>query len=201
MTATVRGRHVVLPMPNDGIALPLGVEGDLRGWAESVAHSRMDGQAYPEEIASFAEALVEATADSAERGATLAIMFAPYPRTGESGRIEVRDYVPSQGMPQIPALTEVVQWFASPIGGATDPPEVVYGELPIGPAARLRFQILADPKDKDDVDAGILKNSVFIVRPRDFDCLVVMNVTWAAGVFTDELDQLADQLAQRMQIQ
>ena len=61
--------------------------------------------------------------------------------------------------------------------------------------------LLGLDKPLDDVDAGILKNSVFIVRPRDFDCLVVMNVTWAAGVFTDELDQLADQLAQRMQIQ
>ncbi|MEY9930681.1 hypothetical protein ABH926_005328 [Catenulispora sp. GP43] len=201
MTATVRGRHVVLPMPKEGIALPIGVEGDLRAWAQSVAHARMDGQAHPEEIAEFAEALVEATADSAERGATLAIMFAPYPRTGESGRIEVRDYVPGEGMPEVPELTEVVQWFTSPISGATDPPEVVYGELPIGPAVRLRFQVLADPKGRDDVDAGILKNAVFIVRPRDFACLVVMNVTWAAGVFTEELDQLADQLARRMQIQ
>jgi hypothetical protein len=192
---------VVLPLPNDGIALPVGEKGDLRAWAESVAHARMAGQAYPEEIASFADTLVQATADSAERGASLAIVFAPYPRGGESGRIEVRDYVPSAGMPQLPELSEVVQWLSSPAGGATDPPEVVYGELPLGPAARLRFQVLADPKSPEDLDAGILKNAVFIVRPRDYECLVVMNVTWAAGVFTEELDELADTLAQRMQIQ
>jgi hypothetical protein len=201
MTATVKGRHVVLPLPNDGIALPLGEKGDLRPWAESVAHSRMAGEAYPEEIAAFADTLVQATADSAERGATVAIAFAPYPRTGESGRIEVRDYVPGPQMPQLPELSEVVDWLTSPIAGATDPPEVVYGELPLGPAVRLRFQVLAEPKDADDPDFGILKNAVFVVRPRDFQCLVVMNVTWSAGVFTDELDQLADQLAQRMQIQ
>lgn len=201
MSATVRGRRVVLPLPKDGIALPVGDTGDLRSWAESVAHSRMAGSAYPEEIASFADTLVQATADSAERGASLAIVFAPYPRSGESGRIEVRDYVPSAGMPQLPELTEVVQWLSSPAGGATEAPEVVYGELPLGPAARLRFQVLADPKGPEDLDAGILKNSVFILRPRDYECLVVMNVTWAAGVFTEELDQLADSLAQRMQIQ
>lgn len=198
---SVKGRRVVLPLPNDGIALPLGVQGDIRPWAESVAHARMNAEAFPEEIAKFADALVQATADSEERGATLAIVFAPYPRIGESGRIEVRDYVAGDGMPELPELSEVVEWLTSPIGGATDPPEVVYGELPIGPAARLRFQVLADPKDEDDLDAGILKNAVFIVRPRDYDCIVVMNVTWAAGVFTEELDQLADQLAQRMQIQ
>lgn len=201
MSATVKGRRVVLPMPKDGIALPVGIRGDVRSWAESVAHSRMAGEAHPEEIAQFADALVQATADSEERGATLAIMFAPYPRTGESGRIEVRDYVPTDGMPELPELTEVVSWFASPIGGATDAPDVVYGQLPIGPAARLRFQILANPKDEDGGDVGVLKNAVFIVRPSDYDCIVVMNVTWAAGVFTEELDQLADQLARRMQIQ
>ena len=198
MTGTVRRRRVALPVPVDGVALPLGDKGDVKAWARSVAQSRMAGQGGPGEVEAYADMLVAATADSEERGATLAIVFAPYPSAGEVGRIEVLDYVPSAGMPELPELSEIVDWLSSPAGGAADRPEIVYGELPLGPAARLKFQVLSDP-DADDA-ATLLKNTVYVLRPREHDCIVVMNVTWASGAFTVELDKLADQLARQIQI-
>lgn len=197
--ATIKGRRVALPLPKDGIALPVKETGDLRNWAASVAHAQLAGQAGQAEIDGFADMLREATADSAERGATLAILWVPYPLGGEAGRIEVRDYTVSPMMPQLPELSEVVDWLASPGAGAAEKPEVVYGELPLGPAVRLKFQVLSDPDA--EADLSILKNAVYVVRPRDYDCLVMMNVTWYAGVYTEELDELADALAQRIQIQ
>ena len=199
MSQTVKGRRIVLPMPKDGISLPVGKPGDRQAWAASVAHPLLAGQTDQAGIDGFAAMLVEATADSEKRGADLAILWSPYPLGGEAGRIEVRDYATSPMMPELPELSEVVDWLASPVGGAMDKPDVVYGELPLGPAARLKFQILAVP-DADE-NAAILKNAVYVVRPRDYECIVMLNVTWYSGAFTEELDQLADTLAQRMQIQ
>jgi hypothetical protein len=199
VSASVKGRRVVLPLPKDGIQLPVGQAGDFSAWAASVAHSLLAGQAGQEQIDGFAAMLLQASADSSKRGADMAFVWAPYPLGGEAARIEVRDYVASPMMPQLPELSEVVEWLSSPVGGATQKPEVVYGQLPLGPAARLKFEVLA-PVDEDE-DASVLKNTVYIVRPREYDCLVMMNVTWYSGVFTEELDELADTLAQRMQIQ
>jgi hypothetical protein len=199
VNTTVKGRRVAIPLPKDGIALPVGQSGDLKTWADSIAHAQLAGQAGQAEIDGFSDMLLQATADSAQRGATLAILWVPYALGGEAGRIEVRDYATSPMMPELPELSDVVDWLTSPAAGATDKPEVVYGELPLGPAVRLKFQVLSDPDG--EADLSILKNAVYVVRPREYDCLVMMNVTWYAGVYTDELDELADALAQRIQIQ
>jgi hypothetical protein len=199
VSQTVKGRRVVLPLPKDGIALPVNKPGDHRAWATSVGQSLLAGQTDQAGVDGFAQMLLDATADSEKRGADMAILWSPYPLGGEAGRIEIRDYASSPMMPELPELSEVVEWLASPIGGATEKPDVVYGELPLGPAARLKFQVLAE-MDADE-NATLLKNAVYVVRPRDYDCVVMMNVTWYSGAFTEELDQLADALAQRMQIQ
>lgn len=199
MSQTVKGRRIVLPLPKDGIALPVNKPGDHRAWALSVGQALLAGQTDQAGIDGFAQMLLEATADSEKRGADMAILWAPYPLGGEAGRIEIRDYASSPMMPELPELSEVVQWLASPIGGATEQPDIVYGELPLGPAARLKFQVLAEADD--DENAELLKNAVYIVRPHNVDSVVMMNVTWYSGAFTEELDQLADALAQRMQIQ
>jgi len=78
------------------------------------------------ERAAFADTLVQATADSAERGRVRGHRVRAVPAHRRVRR-------------HLRGLTEVVGWFTSPIAGATDPPEVVYGELPLGPASRLRF--------------------------------------------------------------
>jgi hypothetical protein len=199
VSQTVKGRRVVLPVPKDGIPLPVNKPGDRRVWAASVGQALLAGQTDQAGIDGFATMLLEATADSEKRGADLAILWSPYPLGGEAGRIEIRDYASSPTMPELPELSEVVEWLASPVGGATEKPDIVYGELPLGPAARLKFQVLAN-LDADE-NASLLKNAVYVVRPRDYDCVVMMNVTWYSGAFTEELDQLADTLAQRMQIQ
>jgi len=196
---SVKGRRVVLPLPKDGIALPVNKPGDHRAWAVSVGQSLLAGQTDQAGIDGFAQMLLEATAASEKRGADMAILWSPYPLGGEAGRIEIRDYASSPEMPDLPELSEVVDWLAAPIGGATEKPDVVYGELPLGPAARLKFQVLAEPDAEGN--ATMLKNAVYVVRPREYDCVLMMNVTWYSGAFTEELDQLADALAQRMQIQ
>ncbi|MBS2533553.1 hypothetical protein KGQ20_12305 [Catenulispora sp. NF23] len=196
--STLAGAKLGLPVPDEAIQLPLGESGDLAAWAESAARARLGYEASPQDVAEFADVLLTAGTDSEQRGATLAFWYSPFPTGGEVARIEVRDYVPSERQPDVPELATVVDWFASPLAGAMEEPEVVYGETPLGPAARLKMRVLSDGNTEGAMT--VLNNSVYIIRPRERECVLVLNVTWASGAFTAQLDTLADQLAQGLRI-
>lgn len=197
---SVAGRlGVAVRIPEAGIQLPVDELGDLSSWAETTALSRLAGSGRPytaEQARSLATALLAATEDSRQRNVTLAISFCPHPQGGELARIEVRDFAPSVGMPQLPSPQEFASWLAAPGQGAMEKPDVVYGDLPLGPAVRIRARQLGDPDV--DGDSVIVWNDIYFVRARAADVAVALSVTWVAGMYEDALGELCDRLAESL---
>jgi hypothetical protein len=199
MAGPTAGRRVAVRTPEAGIQLPVDEPGDLGSWAVTTAYARLTGSGAPftdGHVRSLADALLAATEDSRSRNVTLAISLCPHPQAGELARIEVRDFAPSAGVPELPSPQEFAEWLAAPGQGALEEPDVVYGELPLGPAVRIKARQLGDP----DVaaEAPIVWNDVYFVRPRQADIAIALSVTWVSGMYEDAFGDLCDRLAQSL---
>lgn len=142
------------------------------------------------------DALLAATEDSQSRNVTLAISLCPHPRAGELARIEVRDFAPGAGLPELPSPREFAEWLAAPGQGAIEEPDVVYGELPLGPAVRVKARQLGDPDAAEE--AQIVWNDIYFVRPREGEIAIALSVTWVSGVYEEAFGDLCDRLAQSL---
>lgn len=71
--------------------------------------------------------------------------------------------------------------------------DVVHGELPLGPAMRVKARQLGDPDAAGE--ARIVWNDIYFVRPRDVEIAIALSVTWVSGVYEEAFGDLCDRLA------
>lgn len=200
---------VSLGLPGGAIRLPLSAAPDeLAPWAERAARERLGADADPAVVAAFADVLTSAANDARTRRAVLAMSFCPDPANGELARIEITGLT---GFPDgSPTIRDVAEYLARPTDRSTGPAEVVYGDLPIGSAVRVRHQYVTrstpSPEEWEGGDSGddgegvIVQTVAHGVLAPELAHPVVLFVSWQALAYTDRLNALADKLAQTMRV-
>ncbi|MBS2538214.1 hypothetical protein KGQ20_36230 [Catenulispora sp. NF23] len=191
--------NVTVGVPAGAIPLPINETGDMTAWAESVARSRLPVDAPQAQLADFARMLLACTAESRARGPKImAMAFCPDPSAGELARIEVSDMAPSAQWPDL-NLKQLGEFFAGPLHPhALLPPETTSLELPAGPAVRVRQQFLTQ-LDEDQV-GRVMETIVYAIRPPETSAAVVLTVSWQALYYGRALTELAEKLAQTVQL-
>ncbi|GAA2012880.1 hypothetical protein GCM10009839_04290 [Catenulispora yoronensis] len=194
----LRGDYrITMARPEIAIRLPIGEDGDLSTWAEMTARAHQGYDAPEADVVRFAEAILAAAADSSKREVAMAYLLPDEVSPVEMARIEVVDVNPDQTVPAV-TLDWLEQVYSVPGAELVAPVDVWRGELPAGPAIRVVRQVLTDV---DEFGDGLLVHSVvYAVRPPGTDFAVVLSVTWSAVLLAEELLEMADALAQTVQV-
>lgn len=200
--ADSRAWTVVMRAPGAAVPLPVNETGDPRSWAAATAGRLLarhkDADADTE--AALAKTLGDAVLDARTRGPVLAFSFCPYPTQGELARIELREIPQRPGQPE-PTVDWLEEYFTERTSEDFDEPQAVRGDLPIGPAVRVRRQYTGQPDQFGD--AQIVQTVAYAVRPENpvpLDSAVALFMSWTAVVHSDRLFDLADQLAPTMRL-
>lgn len=194
-------------IPSGGVELPVRGAPDPRPWAEETARERLGPGAPAELIGELATALAEATLDTRRRDPMSACFFCPDPAMGELARIEVSSLHPDEKFPEL-TVRQMADWLATPSERSVNPPEVLYGDLPIGPAARVRHQYAEAGADAAETDVSendggpgtITQTCVYAARPPEIGSVVLLTVSWQALAYSDRLFDLTDQLAEKLRL-
>ncbi len=204
--------QVSIGVPAGAVVLPVErPEEEWSAWAEEAARLRLGPDADGSDVALFSEALRGALADAATREPVTALSFCPEPGAGELARIEVSTIAPAA--PGDPELTveELGRFLSTPTGRSMQPAEILYGDLPIGPAVRVRHQYVVDRPaggtgDADEAAGGedgegnLLQTVAYAARPPQTEGAVLLFVSWQALAFTDRLGDLVDHLATTLRL-
>ncbi|MBV9026942.1 MAG: hypothetical protein JO362_24820 [Streptomycetaceae bacterium] len=200
--ADSRDWNVVMSAPGAAVSLPVDDTSDPRSWAAATAGALLarhkDADAATE--AALARILHDAVLDSRTRSPILAFSFCPYPTQGELARVELREIPQLPGRPE-PTVDWLEEYFTAQEAAGFDEPQVERGDLPIGPAVRVRRQYTAQP-DKFG-DAQIMQTVAYAVRPENpvaLDSAVVFFMSWTAVVHSEKLFDLADKLAPTLKL-
>ncbi len=212
---------VSVGLPAGAFVLPLDTPRDeLAAWAERSAAGRLGEGAEASDVAALAGALVGAAEDARQRDLITALAFCPDPRAGELARIEVSSV---GAPPEAASLTvrDMANYLSMPTARSTGPAEIEFGDLPIGPAVRVRHQFVTAPPadaenaadaadaaaaaadDDDGEDRGqgtIVQTAAYAARPAETDRAVLLFVSWHALAYTDRLCALTDQLAKTLKM-
>ena len=187
--------RVEIGRPEAAIRLPIGERGDLSAWAEMTARSVVGYDADEATVAEFAEMILETAADSETRQPILAFTMPVEDEPVELARIEVTDLNPDERLPEI-TLDWLEQQLLIPPAEPVDPPHVVRGDLPCGPAVRVVHRLITDV---DEFGDGVLaQRAVYAVRPHGTDFAVLVTVTWRAVLLNDLLFEMVDELARTL---
>lgn len=188
---------VKMAVAGAAVSLPRDRSVELGPWAQNEARSRLGAGATEEQVATFAEALAGAAADSQTRNPIMAFSFCPDPEFGELARIEVRDLAPDETVPEL-----TIPWLAERLGGRTPeslgPAEITHGDLPIGPAVRVHHQFAI--KLNDEGESGALQTAAYATIPKGMDHAAILFVSWQALAWSEKLFGLVDQLAETLRV-
>jgi hypothetical protein len=216
-------------IPAGGVELPVRGAPDPGPWAADTARERLGPGAPAELVTQLASALAAATLDARGRDPMSACFFCPDPAQGELARIEVSSLHPDEKFPEL-TVRQMADWLATPSERSVNPPEVVYGDLPIGPAARVRHQYVAadagagaagatvaGPADgtadgtaggspdgsgdgSPDGEGTIMQTCTYATRPPEIGSVVLLTVSWRALAYSDRLFDLTDRLAEKLRL-
>jgi hypothetical protein len=199
-------------IPAGGVELPLRGAPDPGPWAADTARERLGPDAPAELVTRLASALAAATLDARGRDPMSACFFCPDPAQGELARIEVSSLHPDEKFPEL-TVRQMAEWLATPSERSVNPPEVLYGDLPIGPAARVRHQYVdagagataADPAAGStdgpaDGEGTIMQTCTYATRPPEIGSVVLLTVSWRALAYSDRLFDLTDRLAEKLRL-
>jgi hypothetical protein len=201
-------------IPAGGVELPLRGAPDPGPWAADTARERLGPDAPAELVTRLASALAAATLDARGRDPMSACFFCPDPAQGELARIEVSSLHPDEKFPEL-TVRQMAEWLATPSERSVNPPEVLYGDLPIGPAARVRHQYVdagataagpaAGPAagatdGSADGEGTIMQTCTYATRPPEIGSVVLLTVSWRALAYSDRLFDLTDRLAEKLRL-
>lgn len=188
--------------PGAAVQLPVNESSDPRSWAAATAGALLarhkDADAATE--AALARTLSDAVLDSRSRAPIMGFSFCPYPTQGELARIELREIPQLPGKPE-PTIDWLEKYFSEQSPEGFDEPQIVRGDLPIGPAVRVRRQFTGQPDQFGD--AQIVQTVAYAVRPENpvaVDSAVVLFMSWTAVVHSEKLFDLADKLAPTLEL-
>lgn len=189
--------QITVGEPESAIRLPIGIDDDLTMWAESTSRGRHGYEADEQDIADFAQELLDAAADSSARDVVMAYLLPDEVKPVELARIEIQDVNPDDSVPQV-TLDWLEQIFSQPPVEQIAPVHVWRGELPAGPAIRVIRQLITDVDEFGD--GRLMHSVVYAVRPPATDFAVVMTASWAAVIAGPELLGVTDLMAQTLQV-
>lgn len=196
--------RVAFRAPNAVVRLPVQSTEDPGPWARAIVaelmapHASGDPEADAEQATGLTDRLIEATYDSRSREPIAALSFLPDVTDGELARIELRSVPERQDRPPV-SLDALADFFTLPSVDGIDEPEVVRGDLPIGPAVRVRRQFGAN---KDEFETSlVVQTVVYAVRPPELDAGVALFMSWTAIVHNERLFDLADRLASTLRLE
>jgi len=214
---------VSIGVPRGAVVLPLDTPAaDLVPWAEKAARGLLDPAADEADVTALAGALSGAAADARTRAPVTALSFCPDPAAGELARIEVSTLRPPPEAAEL-AVRDLARYLAQPTGRSIALADVLFGDLPIGPAVRVRQQYVAASApagvpqdgadaDRDAADGGadgrepedgtgtVLQTVAYAARPPGTDRAVLLFVTWQALAHGERLGELADRLAETLRM-
>lgn len=183
--------------PKGAVHLPMGPIADLRRWALDTAAERLGPAGSKAQVGAFATILVAAVEDSRTRDPITALSFVPAPEYGELARIELRSVGPNPGESTV-AMKDLVALFAdaSPLSIAAA--EVEPGDLPIGPAVRVRHQIQSSV---DEFGEGEIRQAVaYCIQPPELSDALVLFVNWRALALSPQLFPMCDTIAESLRL-
>jgi hypothetical protein len=183
--------------PEEAIRLPVGEIGDLTAWAEMAARSRIGYDAGDDLVEEYARMILESTADSEKREPILAYLLPLEHEAQELARFEVSDLNPDEEVPEI-TLDALESFYSQPRAEPVEPPHVVRGDLPCGPAVRIHQRYLTDVDEFGD--GTLFQTALYAVRPHGTDFAVVLSAGWRAVLLNEELFALVDELAQSLTV-
>ncbi|MEU6174345.1 hypothetical protein ABZ832_20795 [Streptantibioticus parmotrematis] len=210
---------VSVGVPGGAVELPLTLPTDgLAAWAEETARDRLGPEGEPRTVADLANALREATLDARRRGPVTALSFCPHPELGETARIEVSLIAPDAERPEL-TVKALADFLATPTERSMHPATVDYGDLPIGPAVRVRHQYVGErpatryagddegvdaavEPDDGDPDEGIIVQTVaYAALPPGSRKAVLLFASWQALALDERLSELVDRLATTLRLE
>jgi hypothetical protein len=191
--------NVAYGRPRGSVELPVHESFDLKVWSRGIAEGVLGPGASRKQVRTLATALAEATLDARARDPLSAVFFCPEPELGELARIEVTGYLPDATYPEI-TVERLGEWLASPTERSVQPAEVMYTELPAGPAVRVRHQYVEAAGDGDGL-GSVVQTCAWAVRPPQIDSAVVMTVSWQALAWSERLFELTDKLAGMLRLE
>jgi hypothetical protein len=199
--ASARDWRITVRAPRAAVPLPLD-DTDPGQWAPGAADSLIGRVRAPELVDrdELVTTLKDAVYESRGRAPVLAFAFCPFPAQGELARIELIEVPRVDGRPE-PDRDVLEEFFTRGVPEDFDDPEVVRGDLPIGPAVRVRRQYAVE---RDGFgDAAIVQTLVYAVRPVKpvaVDSAVALFLSWTNPAYNDRLFDMADRMAPTLRL-
>ncbi|PWI45970.1 hypothetical protein [Streptomyces sp. ICBB 8177] len=211
---------VSVGVPGGAVELPLALPTDeLAAWSEETARERLGPEGGAEAVAELANALHEATLDARRRGPVTALSFCPDPALGETARFEISLVAPDAERPEL-TVRALADFLATPTERSMHPATVDYGDLPIGPAVRVRHQYVVDrqptrnagagddaggtgqPDGDDEPGEGVIVQTVaYAALPPGSRKAVLLFGSWQALALDERLSDLVDRLATTLRLE
>lgn len=188
-----------LKVPPTTLWLPLGNDLPAKELGKRAAANILGGDTQKDRLKKFARVITDGTTDCRRRGVKLGgLLFYPdYNRLPPIANIDVFGYYSSD--PGRPTSLEFYrELYGTPTERTIGPIEVTDLQLPAGPA--VRFHQRYWPKPSGDPIVHEWEEVRFAVVPPQIDSAVVLNVGWVEPQFSEALINMADAIAQTLEI-
>jgi hypothetical protein len=182
--------------PDGWVTLPATGTENPWPWAAERVREMLGPEAETAQVDALAADLVAWTQDSREREPTMALAFYPDPAGPLVAMCEIQDYHPDEMVGEI-----TLDWLASTFGmaeGTLGEVETMKGDLPAGPAVRIR-QMTEGAPDREG-RRPVLETLTYGVRPPGIDAAVVLLFSWVGLALGAELTEMADEMAETLEI-
>jgi hypothetical protein len=188
-----------LKVPPTTLWLPLGSDLPAKELGKKAAVNILGGDAPKDHLAKFARVVTDGTTDCRRRGVKLGgLLFYPdYNRLPPIANIDVSGYY-SNDPARPTSLDFYRQLYGTPTERTIGPIEVTNLQLPAGPA--IRFHQRYWPKPSGDPIIHEWEEVRFALVPPQMDMAVVLEVAWVEPQFSEALINMADAIAQTLEI-
>ena len=186
-------------MPPTTLWLPLGNDLPAKDIGKRAAVKILGNDAPKHDLAKFARIVTDGVTDCRRRGVRQGgLLFYPdYNRLPPIANIDVSGYYSND--PDRPTSLDFYrQLYATPTERTIGSIEVTNLQLPAGPA--IRFHQRYWPKPSGDPVIHQWEEVRFAVTPPQIDSAVVLNVGWVEPQFSEALINMADAIAQTLEV-
>jgi len=180
--------QVALPPLQNWLVLDLATE-DPETWARDLAAEHLDTGARPEWLEAFATDLLWYWGAARRQGALCAAVLAPADGAVMASYTVRELKLPAEYL-SVAALRAEVALAQGPFFGSQDLTEV---DLPLGPALRVHR---LEPTAPESDTGGITEGVAHYVLPSRYPTALECRLLWSTLGFGEELEKVADELAQ-----
>ncbi|MGG7607983.1 hypothetical protein ACQ5JZ_00815 [Streptomyces sp. ZG43] len=166
---------------------------DLGAWAdetaaELAARSQADGE--PVDAKRLSRNLRAITKESATREPLGAFAWYVSGFNHAVGLAELSAVLPDETAPEV-----TPQWMAEHFAAYDfGPPEITYLDLPLGPAVRIRQNVIGEKKRLFG-SRPVVRTLVYGVQPKGEKGLLVLRCSWAESVIDEPITGIVDNMA------